>query len=416
MPDPRARGPKAPSPDRLEETRLLLRLAREVTGTLDLQEVLDRSLAALRTLIDFGGGAIQLIEEGALAAAATDPPASPEAKRVRIPVGEGVSGGIAATGEPVYIPDITIDPRVPAARRRAGVSSGVRSYFGAPLIVHGQPIGVLQIDAPRVDAFPPDVQALVLSFVPTITAAVQNARLYAKERDAAERLREAQQPKRDFVSMVSHELRNPLATVAGFAETLSRHLDRLDPETARDAARRIRAGVTRIERLVDDLLDLSQVERGRLALSLGPTDVGAVVRTVAAEQADVTPVEVEVQEDLPAVVADEDRLHQVVSNLIVNARRYSPSGSAVRVDARSLEGWVLVSVEDHGKGIPADMLDRVFEPFFRVDDGERSGGLGLGLHLSRALIQAMGGDVGVESEVGRGSRFTVRLPARARAR
>src|ERR1051325_4368621 len=116
----------------VEEAELLLDLARSVGGSLDLQEVLDRSLSALRRLLRFGGGAIQMIDGDALAAVATDPPATAEAMALRIPVGQGVSGEIAAQCRPIYIPDITVDPRVHWQAPAAGVSLGVRSYFGAP--------------------------------------------------------------------------------------------------------------------------------------------------------------------------------------------------------------------------------------------------------------------------------------------
>jgi Nif-specific regulatory protein len=169
------------------DARLLLSLSREVTATVDLQEVLERSFAALRQLTEFDGGAIQLIDDGALVAAAAEPELSAEARQVRIPVGQGVSGTIAATGEPVYIPDITVDERVHPEGRKAGLSGGVRSYFGVPLIMGGAPIGVVQVDSKRIDAFSHDSRDSVLAFVPTIAAAVIQARALERERDALSR-------------------------------------------------------------------------------------------------------------------------------------------------------------------------------------------------------------------------------------
>jgi len=169
------------------DARMLLDLSREVTGTVDLQEVLDRSFAALRRLMTFDGGAIQLVADGALVAAAAEPALSEEARQVRIPVGQGVSGQIAATGEPIYIPDIGIDERVHPEGRRAGLSRGVRSYFGVPLIMGGAPIGVIQVDSHVVDAFDEETRETVLAFVPTIAAAVIQARTFAAHRDALSR-------------------------------------------------------------------------------------------------------------------------------------------------------------------------------------------------------------------------------------
>lgn len=169
------------------DTRVLLDLSRHVTGTVDLQEVLERSFAALRRLMEFDGGAIQLIDDGALVAVAAEPELSEAAKEVRIPVGQGVSGNIALTGEPVYIPDVTVDERVHPEGRKAGLSGGVRSYFGAPLIMGGAPIGVVQVDSKRVGAFDEETRHTVLAFVPTIAAAVMQARAFDRERDTLSR-------------------------------------------------------------------------------------------------------------------------------------------------------------------------------------------------------------------------------------
>jgi diguanylate cyclase (GGDEF)-like protein len=182
--------PLSGQPGSLADTRLLVDLSCDVTSTLDLQAVLDRSFASLRRLVDFGGGAIQMIDDGHLIAMATEPPASAEALSVRIPVGAGVSGKIAETGEPIYIADIATDERVHPEGRKKGVSGGVRSYFGAPLIIGGVPIGVVQVDSPEIDAFSERERGMVLAFLPTIAAAVQNAQLYLREREAIDRLEE----------------------------------------------------------------------------------------------------------------------------------------------------------------------------------------------------------------------------------
>lgn len=169
------------------DVRVLLALSREVTGTFDLQEVLDRSFAALRQLTEFEGGAIQLVRDGALVAVAAEPELSDAAREVRIPLGEGVSGTIAATCEPAYIPDVTVDERVHPEGRKAGLSGGVRSYFGAPLIMGGAAIGVVQIDSRRIDAFDGATRDTVLAFLPTIAAAVIQAQMFDRERDAMSR-------------------------------------------------------------------------------------------------------------------------------------------------------------------------------------------------------------------------------------
>ena len=396
-----------------ERSRLLLELSREVTSNLDLQEVLDASLRALRRLLDFGGGAIQLIDGNALVARATDPPATPEAMSVRIPLGRGVSGTIAATGEPCYIADITMDPRVHPDGRAKGVSGGVRAYFGVPLILHGQPIGVVQLDSAQVDAFDEHDRALVLSFVPTIAAAVQNALLFEREVAMLADLREVQRMRSDFLAMVSHELRTPLTTISGMAQMLAERGTSLAPDVMTGFADRIVVNSRRLALLIDDLLDLAQLERGRLTVICEATDLGAVIDE-GLREADLGqhPVEKVVDQDLPMVHTDERRARQILSNLLSNAVKYSPPQAPIGVTATRVDDRVVLSVADEGRGVPAGFEQRIFEPFFQVEPtATRSvGGLGVGLHLVRELCDVMGATVTLDTTPGAGSRFRVSFP------
>ena len=405
-----ARDERAPA---LDQTRLLLELSREITRSLDLQEVLDTSFRALRRLVEFGGGSIQLIEDGALVPAATDPPMSEEARHVRIPIGKGISGTIAATAESIYIPDILLDPRVPPASARKGVSPGVRSYFGVPLILHGRPEGVLQIDSPNVDAFGAEARACVLMLVPAIAAAVQNALLFDRERAALQRLQETEQQQRDFVAIVSHELRTPITSVSGFGLTLAEHANELEPELISDMGFRIWRASRRLERMMGDLLDLSQIERGMLNAEPTPTDIEPILRQSVREQSnDTHPIVLNLQEPLPKALVDGDRLHQIVGNLLSNARKFSPEQSEIEVIARADGDAIALTIADHGKGIPHDLLNRVFDRFFQTEAAatRSAGGLGIGLYLVKQLCERMDATIEVDSEVGRGTRFTARLP------
>ncbi len=170
--------------DTPQRFRVLLEAAREITGCVHLDDVLQASFTALRTLLDFSGGSIQLVDGDVVRLAATDPPATPEAMAATLPVGTGVSGGIAASGEPRYLPDITIAAAVTAGRRSKNASAGVRSWYGVPLVAEGRIIGVLQVDSTRIDAFTDADRLLVLSFASVVASAVQTARLFAQELDA----------------------------------------------------------------------------------------------------------------------------------------------------------------------------------------------------------------------------------------
>lgn len=392
---------------------LLLDLTRDVTGTLDLQEVLDRSFAALRRLVRFGGGAIQLVDRGALVAAATDPQASPEARTVRIPIGTGVSGGIAASGVPVYIPDITIDPRVHPDGRAKGVSGGVRSYYGLPLIARGESIGVLQVDAPLIDAFSEADRATMLAFAPAVASAVQNAQTHAHQIAAAEERAETHRLKNDFIAIVSHELRTPLTSITGFAESLNRHGGQMDADAIVHLSGRILAGADRLKRHLDDLMMLAGLEHGRLRVDLAETRVEPAVRLGCAEATDQAHrMRLWFQPDLPSARTDPDRLRQIVAALVSNACKFSPTGTEIIVRVEQREGAILVSVRDRGPGIPEGRLEQVFDRFVQVEPADRrtSDGLGIGLYLARLLCDGLDASIDVKSTMGEGSVFTLRLP------
>jgi len=395
------------------EGQLLLELASSISGTLDLQEVLDKSLAALRRLISFNGGAIQLIEDDHLVAAATDPPISDEARTVRIPVGVGVSGSIAASGVAEYLPDILLDERIPEHARQHGVSGGVRSYFGVPLIMKGKPIGVLQVDSTRVDDFSARERALVLAFTPTITAAVQNAKLFEAERNVAQQLLEADQLKRDFIAVVSHELRTPLTIMLGLSSTMVEFAGSLEPEQIREYAGRAGSASRRLQRLIDDLLFAADLDRGFLSVRHVPVALGDVIREVAAEQEPaVSRLRVHLAEPLPLVRADHERVHQVLSNIVGNAEKFSPAGMPIDLGARVDDDHVLVTVEDQGPGIPERHQQEIFDLFFQAEDLNRrkSGGLGIGLYVVKRLCDAMGVTVTIDSPADGGTRFTLQFP------
>ncbi len=398
-------------PDDAEaEARVLLELAGRITGTLDLQDVLDQSLSALRELLPFNGGAIQLIEDDHLVAAATDPPISEEARSVRIPVGVGISGGIAKTARADYIPDLLLDERIPAEARKKGVSHGVRSYFGVPLIMQGRPIGVLQIDSKRVDDFSARDRALVMAFTPTISAAVQNARLFEAERRVSDRLLHADKLKRDFISIVSHELRTPLTIMLGMTGTLHDRAEELSPTMVSELAGRAGSAARRLRRLIDDLLYAAELDRGFLAVQAVPTRLGPILDQLRAEHAD-SPclVHFDVPADLPLVVGDPDRINQVLSNLLGNAEKYCPAGTPVSIRTHAVGDSVVLEVEDHGPGIAEQEREAVFDLFYQASDIDQrdAEGLGIGLFVVRRLCDAMGVDISIEEVATGGTRFVL---------
>jgi signal transduction histidine kinase len=232
-------------------------------------------------------------------------------------------------------------------------------------------------------------------------------------RHAAER---ANLAKSQFVTSLSHELRTPLQAITGFTENLQ-SLD-LSPDQRQQALERIRLASSHILSIVDDVLDLARVEAGAMPIDVSEVDTAQVIATSMAliqPIAHQRGVEVECSGDSFAVFADQRRLQQVILNLLSNAVRFSPAGTAVRVSTSASGGVARIVVDDEGPGIPAPLLARLFVPFDRLGaDAGREGGAGLGLVLARRLTEAMSGTLDLQSTVGVGTHITVTLPIAAR--
>jgi two-component system phosphate regulon sensor histidine kinase PhoR len=231
-------------------------------------------------------------------------------------------------------------------------------------------------------------------------------------------LRRLQRIRAEFVDNLSHELRTPLTSVRLLTETLARDLERSDlPPRIREGIQKIDVETGHLVQMVNELLDLSKIEQGAAPLHLAAVDLEAVVRAsldrlrLFAERQGVT-LRAQLPDALPLVRGDEERLAQLLINLLHNAVKFSSAGSAVTVRARRERGSIVVAVEDHGAGIPRGELDRVFERFYKVDKARirGTGGTGLGLSIARHIAEAHGGRVWVESTEGAGSTFSFALP------
>jgi len=225
--------------------------------------------------------------------------------------------------------------------------------------------------------------------------------------------------KDELVSVVSHELRTPLASVVGFAELL-RTRDLAEPQRQRFLTVIEEEG-RRLTALINDFLDLQRMESGRQQISAKPEELAPLLQRAVAAAGDdpLCPILIEIEDWLPAVRVDADRLLQVLSNLLSNARKYSPRGGTIHLGARTADGQVTVSVQDEGLGVPAEAHSHLFQKFYRVDNSDRRQikGTGLGLTISRKIVEAHGGRIWAESGgLGLGSRFSFTLPvAEARA-
>jgi PAS domain S-box-containing protein len=229
------------------------------------------------------------------------------------------------------------------------------------------------------------------------------------------RFREAEEMKSAFVSVISHELKTPVSLIKGYASTLAREDAEWDAETLREGLEVISEESDRLNGLIDDLLDASRIQAGGMKLEKAEILIprlGARVVENYRVQTDKHAFELDFAEDFPAVVADEERLRQVLNNLIGNAIKYSPEGGTIRVGGWRVGDWVVGYVADEGIGIPLEEQSKLFQRFYRVDSSLRrkTQGMGLGLYLCRSIVEAHGGRIWLRSEPEKGATVFFSLP------
>jgi two-component system, OmpR family, phosphate regulon sensor histidine kinase PhoR len=291
---------------------------------------------------------------------------------------------------------------------------GLRSELVTPLLLGARTIGMLSLSRERVDAFSEDEVELIALLGRLVATAVQNIRAYEAERRRVDELARLSQLRADFVSLVSHELRSPMAAVIGAARTLQDRWRMLTAEQRESFLALIGDETARLAELVGDVLDTSRIEAGTFSYRFEEVDLGRVIdeaiETAVLAQQEV-PVVASGHGTLPAIRGDRTRLRQVLGNLIENAVKYSPEGGEVRVSAVAANGEVRIAVRDAGPGIPRDHQARIFEKFGRVDmPGASKPGTGLGLFIARSIAEAHGGSLHVSSGAEPGSTFTLTLP------
>jgi signal transduction histidine kinase len=300
-----------------------------------------------------------------------------------------------------------------AGAGRLPADAGVEEIV-APLTLGERVLGTLTVARTSESPFTSEEVEMVTLLAGQVAAAVENIRAFETERSAAEELRRLSSLRADFVSMVSHELRAPMASVIGCAQTLNRRWRELTQEQRESFLGLIESETSRLSELVGDVLDTSRIEAGTFSYAFDTVDVEELVRETAAVVAlgqDEVRVTTRVPSTLPPVQGDRERLRQLLWNLLANAVKYTVTGDEIEVAAADEDGLVAVSVRDHGPGIPPESQRLIFEKFGRVSqDGAGKPGAGLGLFIARSIAEAHGGTLDVESDSGAGATFTVRLP------
>jgi signal transduction histidine kinase len=389
------------------------RCARALASSLDVDLAFGAFIRELRGLIEFERVTIVLVEGGraevmAVAGRGTGTvfPAG-SARPVR-----GSALDEVLEGKVVYRPVMEAG-RYPEEEDLLAL--GLHSRVLAPLQVGPRTIGMLGLVRAEEDGFSSDEIELLNLLGRLVATAVQNIRAYEAERSTADELRRLSALRADFVSLVSHELRSPMAAVIGAARTLQGRWRELTAEQRESFLALIGDETSRLADLVGDVLDTSRIEAGTFSFSFSDVDLAELIRDVAAAAEfgqDEVRVSAEVNGALPHLRGDRERLRQVVQNLVDNAVKYSPAGAEVRVNASADDGLVRVEVRDQGPGIPFEDQRLIFEKFGRSSiPGSAKPGTGLGLFIARSIAEAHGGSLEVDSAPARGSLFTLELPA-----
>jgi PAS domain S-box-containing protein len=396
----------------LRELRAIGRITDVAIGRSTYDEMLQELLARLSEELGVDEASVLLLDDASneLVMSATHGPLDERELAVRIPLGVGVAGRVAASGELLVVEDISaltvVSPRL---------ASQMSSTAAVPVRSESRIVGVLRVSTRTRREFTAEHVRLLEIVADRMAGALARTRLFEAERRAREEAEQARIARDEVLSVVSHDLRNPVSTVAMSAALLR------DPElTLSDQERRVQLDIIarsaeRMNRLISDLLDVARIERGRLTIDCRCHDPGAIVAEVcesfgAATREKSITLRCDAAEGLPEVHADRDRIVQLLSNFLQNAVKFTAEGGRIDVTARAEPGGgVRIAVADTGPGIAPDELPHVFKRFWQAKRTAHLG-TGLGLAIAKGIAAAHHARVEAQSELGRGSTFSVVLP------
>jgi signal transduction histidine kinase/CheY-like chemotaxis protein len=411
----------------LEEVRALSEVGRAVSSTLDLETVLTTIVDRAVQLSGGVGGIIYEFDEAAqvFEARATHRITSEHLEALRavpIHLGEGAIGRAGVLREPVEVVDITDKRQAVAPQVRALLTrEGLGSLLAVPLVQQDRLLGGLVILRREPGTFSADVVTTLQTFATQSVLAIQNARLFREIEDKGRQLEIASRHKSQFLANMSHELRTPMNAIIGVTEMLLEDARAVGQEDQIEPHERILRAGKHLLALINDILDLSKIEAGKMELHLESfaiaplvEDVVATIRPLAAKNENE--VVFDCAAELGTMRADATRVRQALLNLASNASKFTERGVVTIAAARHREDgrdWITFAVSDTGIGMTAEQMAKLFEEFTQADASttRKYGGTGLGLAISRRFCRMMGGDITVESTLGRGSTFTMRLPA-----
>jgi signal transduction histidine kinase len=408
----------------VEELRALGEVSRAVNSTLDLAAVLDTIVSRAVALSDTDAGAIYVFDD--------------DEKQFRLRATHGMSeeliaaiadrredlggtsiGRAAETRAPVQVANLSEVPHPPTMD--VVLQAGFRALLVVPLLRPDRVLGALVVRRRQPGEFPKATVDLLQTFAAQSVLAIQNARLFTEIDEKGRQLAVASQHKSQFLANMSHELRTPLNAILGYTELVIDQIYGEVPEKMHGVLERVQSNGRHLLGLINDVLDLSKIEAGQLTLSVANYSLADVMHTVVSAVESLATekklaLKLDVPPNLPAARGDERRLTQVLLNLVGNAIKFTDKGE-VAIAASAMNGSFDIAVRDTGPGIaPSDQV-KIFEEFQQADNSttKTKGGTGLGLAIAKRIIEMHGGNISVESSLGAGSTFTVRLPVKTQA-
>ena len=400
---------------RNEELTLLNRATQALISSLDLDQVLTTFLEETRQLLGVDICSAWLLDQtrSELVCQQATGPRSEVVRGWRLAIGQGIAGWVASHGESVIVPDATTDDRhFGEVDARSGL--GLRSILSVPLRTQAQVVGVLQAMDTQTNRFDQTDLTLLELLAPTAAVAIANAQLYRQARQDAVELKARNEELDTFAHTVAHDLKNPLTTILTFADLVEEDCaQRSVTEDTRRYAQQITQNARKMQTIIEELLLLAGVRRAE-DVSMVPLDMASIVSEALQrlnQMIEEYNAQIVLPPSWPTALGYAPWMEEVWVNYISNAIKYGGQPPRVELGAKTLEdGKVLFGVRDNGRGLSAEDQSRLFTPFTRLDQVSTKGH-GLGLSIVRRIIEKMGGQVGVDSEVGRGSVFYFTLPA-----
>ena len=382
----------------------LMEISRQLNSQLNLNALLEQIVTVASDLTDTEAASILLMSKGGTLVfeAAIDPMAGINLERIEVPLEGSIAGWVVQNGEPLLIADVRNEPRWSSTVDEE-TEFQTRNMLAVPMKTHKKTIGCLEAVNKRNDAAFTDEDINTLTTLAAQAAvAIENARLFEQS---------------DLIAEMVHELRTPLAAIKATSYLILR--PEINEEKRAEMVNTIRQETSRLTRMTTEFLDLARMESGRTRMERSEVDIptlmdnaiGTVMPQANDHNITIEKILEPAAEDFPVLLGDEEKLTQVILNLLTNAIKYNEEGGRVWLRALLRDGHMRVEIEDTGLGISQENLDHMFEKFYRVSDTEGyTQGTGLGLAITKRIVESHGGKIDVESTLGEGTTFWFTLP------